>query len=153
MVLIMAFQIISDGSCDLGTERVAKEGVRVVPFYVSFDDKTYQKEIEEVSVREFYQRMVDNADCFPKSSLPSVQDYLDVFEEYAAEERIYYAFALLPNSAVPIIRRSMPKRCSWKSILISKLKCWIPRWIPFCRDFSCWRSAGCSRRAGVLKIR
>ena len=83
--IVMAFQIISDGSCDLGTERAAKEGVRVVPFYVSFDDKTYQKEIEEVSVREFYQRMVDNADCFPKSSMPSVQDYLDVFEEYAAE--------------------------------------------------------------------
>lgn len=77
----MAFQIISDGSCDLGKERAEKEQVKVVPFYVSFDDETYQKEIEELEVREFYQKMVDHADCFPKSSMPSVQDYLTVFEE------------------------------------------------------------------------
>lgn len=81
----MAFQIISDGSCDLGTERAARENVTVVPFYVSFDDVTYKKEIEEVPVREFYQEMVDRADCFPKSSLPPVQDYLNVFRKYAAE--------------------------------------------------------------------
>lgn len=81
----MAYQIISDGSCDLGTERAAKENVTVVPFYVSFDDETYRKEIEEVSIREFYQEMVDHADCFPKSSMPSVQDYLSVFEACAAQ--------------------------------------------------------------------
>lgn len=81
----MAYQIISDGSCDLGKERAAKEGVTVVPFYVSFDDKTYRKEIEEVSIREFYQEMIDKRDCFPKSSMPSVQDYLDVFEKCVSE--------------------------------------------------------------------
>ena len=81
----MAFQIISDGSCDLGTERAERHDVRIVPFYVSFDQKVYQKEIEEVSVREFYQKMVDNKDCFPKSSMPSVQDYLTVFEDCVKE--------------------------------------------------------------------
>lgn len=81
----MAFQIISDGSCDLGSQRAETEHVRVVPFYVSFDNETYQKEIEEVSVRQFYQEMVDHKDCFPKSSMPSVQDYYDVFEEYAKQ--------------------------------------------------------------------
>ena len=96
-VVVMAFQIISDGSCDLGTERAAEEGVRVVPFYVSFDDKTYQKEIEEVPVREFYQRMVDNADCFPKSSMPSVQDYLDIFEEYASKGKDIFCLCITPK--------------------------------------------------------
>lgn len=81
----MAYEIISDGSCDLGTEKAKQAGVRVIPFYVSFDEKTYQKEIEEVGVREFYQEMVDKPDCFPKTSMPPVQDYLDVFEECVAE--------------------------------------------------------------------
>lgn len=78
----MAYQIITDGSCDLGAEAARQAGVRVVPFYVTFDGKTYKKEIEEISVRTFYQEMVDNPDKFPKSSLPSVQDYVEAFTPY-----------------------------------------------------------------------
>lgn len=76
------FQIISDGSCDLGPEIAAENHIRVVPFYVSFDGETYEKEIEEVGIREFYQKMVDNPKLFPKSSLPSTQDYIDAFMPY-----------------------------------------------------------------------
>ena len=81
----MAYQIITDGSCDLGVEAASQAGVRVVPFYVTFDGQTYRKEIEEISVRTFYQEMVDNPDKFPKSSLPSVQDYVEAFTPYAKE--------------------------------------------------------------------
>lgn len=81
----MSYQIISDGSCDLGTEIPSKYGIKVVPFYVTFDGETYQKEIEEVSVRDFYQKMVDYPDVYPKSSLPSIQDYVEVFTTYARE--------------------------------------------------------------------
>lgn len=81
----MAYQIISDGSCDLGIELVQKTGIKVVPFYVTFDGQTYKKEIEEISVRVFYQEMVDNPDKFPMSSLPSVQDYVEAFTPYAKE--------------------------------------------------------------------
>lgn len=81
----MAYQIITDGSCDLGQEIPQKAGLRVVPFYVTFDGKTYKKEIEEIGVREFYQQMVDHPDQFPKSSLPSVQDYVEAFTPYAKE--------------------------------------------------------------------
>ena len=81
----MAYQIISDGSCDLGIELVQKTGIKVVPFYVTFDGQTYKTEIEEISVRVFYQEMVDNPDKFPMSSLPSVQDYVEAFTPYAKE--------------------------------------------------------------------
>ncbi len=81
----MAFQIITDGSCDLGREIVQKTGIKVVPFYVTFDGVNYKKEMEEISVRDFYQEMVDHPDRFPKSSLPSVQDYTDAFTPYARE--------------------------------------------------------------------
>lgn len=79
----MQYQIITDGSCDLGEELPKELGIRVVPFYVTFDGETYKKEIEEVGVREFYQRMVDYPDVFPKSSLPSIQDYVEAFTPYA----------------------------------------------------------------------
>ena len=81
----MAYQIITDGSCDLGTDIPREKGITVVPFYVTFDGKNYKKEIEEVGVRTFYREMVDHPNVFPKSSLPSVQDYAEAFELYAKE--------------------------------------------------------------------
>lgn len=81
----MAYQIITDGSCDLGKEIPKQTGIKVVPFYVTFDGQNYKKEMEEVGVREFYQEMVDNPKVFPKSSLPSVQDYAEAFTTYARE--------------------------------------------------------------------
>ncbi|BFL45750.1 DegV family protein [Lactonifactor longoviformis] len=79
----MDYQIITDGSCDLGEELAQKCGIQVVPFYVSFDDVTYEKEIEELDVRQFYRRMVDHPGSYPKSSMPNVQDYLEAFEPFA----------------------------------------------------------------------
>lgn len=78
-------QIISDGSCDLGAERAAAHNIKIVPFYVSFDSETYQKEIEELDVREFYQKMVDNPTVYPKTSMPSVDDYYMAFEPFVKE--------------------------------------------------------------------
>ena len=77
-----AFHIITDGSCDLPTELCASRNVTVVPFYVSFDDEHYEKEIVEVGIRDFYQRMVDNPKLYPKSSMPSSQDFMDAFNPY-----------------------------------------------------------------------
>lgn len=77
------YRIISDGSCDLSFEQAEQEGITIVPFYVSFDMVTYKKEGMEVGVRDFYQQMVDNQGVYPKSSLPSVQDYVDTFLPYA----------------------------------------------------------------------
>ncbi len=73
------FHIITDGSCDLPPQLTKEKDVTVVPFYVSFDDEHYQKEIEEIGIRDFYQRMVDESKVYPKSSMPSVQDYADAF--------------------------------------------------------------------------
>ena len=79
-------QIISDGSLDLSQELTKEKDIEVVPFYVSFDSETYQKEMVEVGVREFYQEMVDHPPVFPKTSMPSVHDYYEVFEKHAKEK-------------------------------------------------------------------
>lgn len=74
-----AFHIISDGSCDLPEELIRDKNITVVPFYVSFDDETYLKENVEIGIRDFYQQMVDRKGVYPKSSMPSAQDYMEVF--------------------------------------------------------------------------
>ena len=81
-----AFHIISDGSCDLPVELAKEKNVTIVPFYVSFDDEHYLKENVEIDVREFYQQMVDRKGVYPKSSMPSAQDYEDVFRPYVEEK-------------------------------------------------------------------
>lgn len=78
----MAYQIITDSSCDLSPELVKEKKLHVVPFYISFDEENYFKENEEIKVHEFYQRMVDHPDIFPKTSLPSVEDYIEAFTPY-----------------------------------------------------------------------
>lgn len=81
------YQIISDGSCDLPMQLAKEKGIEVVPFYVSFDEQTYLKEIEEMPIRDFYNKMVENENVvFPKSSLPSVNDYVTSFEKYVKQQ-------------------------------------------------------------------
>lgn len=80
------YQIITDGLCDLGVELAEKLGVEVVPFYVTMNGTDYQKEIKEIGIREFYDFMVQNPSIFPKSSLPSVNDYIEIFTKYAKQD-------------------------------------------------------------------
>lgn len=82
MVINMEYQIISDGSCDLEIDLKEKYNIKIVPFYVSFDEKKYYKEIEEIAIRDVYEEMVSNPKQYPKTSLPSVQNYVDAFTPY-----------------------------------------------------------------------
>ncbi|MCM1025371.1 MAG: DegV family protein [Roseburia sp.] len=81
-----AFQIVSDGSCDLPAELTKGKNIEVVPFYVSFDDEVYLKENVDIGIRDFYQQMVDRKGVYPKSSMPSAQDYAEVFLPYARQD-------------------------------------------------------------------
>lgn len=72
------FQIFSDSACDLPTELVEKYQIKVIPYYITFDKENYFKEHEEITNEEFYQRLAERV--FPKTSLPSVQDYMNVFQ-------------------------------------------------------------------------
>ncbi len=80
------YKIITDGSCDLPLELVKQLDIDVIPFYVSVDGINHQKEIIDLGVRDFYQFMINNPKVFPKTSMPSIQDYLDVFEPIIKNE-------------------------------------------------------------------
>ena len=78
----MTYQIISDGACDLTPDFASRHNVEIVPFYVSFDKENYFKEGSEIDHDSFYQKM-DSEHAIPSSSLPSVNDYYEVFLKYA----------------------------------------------------------------------
>ncbi len=76
------FQIVSDGSCDLSPEQLRAGGIAVVPFYVTLDGQSYRKEMAELPVHDFYEYCVAHPDCCPRTSMPSVQDYMEEFEKH-----------------------------------------------------------------------
>jgi len=78
------FQIISDGSCDLSDDQLHAAKVEIVPFYVALDGEHYIKEGKELSVSDFYQFCIQYPGSLPRTSMPSVQDYMDCFEPYLA---------------------------------------------------------------------
>ena len=79
----MKFEIICDGAADLDIAYTKKENVTVVPFYVTFDGEKYLREGIDISISEFYETMALHENCFPKTSMPSVQDYIDAFVPFA----------------------------------------------------------------------
>ncbi len=90
----MEYQIMSDGACDLTMELREKYNIQVVPFYVSFDDNNYYKEIDEIGIREVYERMVSDPKRYPKTSLPSVQNYVDAFIPHVENGRGVICFTI-----------------------------------------------------------
>lgn len=70
--------LISDSSCDLPEALATQYNVEIIPYYVSFDQETYYREITELPLTEFYQRLRAEK-IFPKTSLPSINDYMERF--------------------------------------------------------------------------
>ena len=79
----MKFQIVSDSSCDLGRERAQRLGVTLVSYYVSMDGQTYYREERDITAREFYRQMADRPGVFPRTSMPTIEDYLEAFRPFA----------------------------------------------------------------------
>ncbi len=50
--MYMEYQVISDSSCDLEADLKEKYNIEVVPFFVSFEEEKYYKEIEEIAIRD-----------------------------------------------------------------------------------------------------
>ena len=73
------YKILADTSCDMPASVFAEKNVTYVPFNVSFDQQNYLEELKDITPEEFYDKI--NAEkLFPKTSLPSVQAYMDAME-------------------------------------------------------------------------
>lgn len=75
----MKFHIVSDSACDLGREAAQRLGVTLVSFYVAFQDEQYYREERDITAQEFYRMMAQRPGEFPRTSMPTVEDYLEAF--------------------------------------------------------------------------
>ena len=80
------YHIFSDSSCDTPEELLSIHNITLVPFYVTFDQENYFKENIEITNQKFYDVLM-NQKVFPKTSLPSVQDYINSFEPIILENK------------------------------------------------------------------
>jgi DegV family protein with EDD domain len=80
------YHIFSDSSCDTPEELLGIYNITLIPFYVTFDQENYFKENIEITNQKFYDVLM-NQKVFPKTSLPSVQDYINQFEPVILENK------------------------------------------------------------------
>ena len=53
------YQIFSDGACDIDFAKAKELGIGLIPFYISIDHETYYKEIQEISLEEYFRYMTE----------------------------------------------------------------------------------------------
>lgn len=88
-----SFQIFSDGACDIELEELEKLNVKTIPFYISFNGSDYYKELTELSLDTFFKKVI-NEHVFPKTSLPSIEDYINAFTPSIKEGKDIICFTI-----------------------------------------------------------
>lgn len=89
-------RIIVDSSADYTKERLEEAGLELVPIVVSIDGKSFLDGVD-LGKDDFYEIMTNSND-FPKTSQPSPQAFLDVFED--AKEKGDDVICILLSSAL-----------------------------------------------------
>ena len=71
--------ILVDSAADFSKKEIEEKGIHLVPLQVNFQEEQYLDGVH-LERDEFYEKLVYGKD-FPKTSQPSPQEFLDVFEE------------------------------------------------------------------------
>lgn len=72
-------RILVDSSADYTAQELKERNMELVPISITLDGKSYRDGID-ITKNELYE-MLTKTDDFPKTSQPSPQDFLDVFED------------------------------------------------------------------------
>jgi DegV family protein with EDD domain len=74
----MKIQVITDSTCDLPEGLADKLGIRVVPIYLRFGDKTYRDGVD-ITRDEFYS-ILTSSPLHPATSQPNPEDLTSVYK-------------------------------------------------------------------------
>jgi DegV family protein with EDD domain len=76
----MKVQVITDSTSDIAPELAEQLGIRLVPIYLHFGNKTY---LDGVDIRneEFYS-LLASSPVHPTTSQPNPEDFVNVYKEY-----------------------------------------------------------------------
>lgn len=73
------YKIVTDTASDIFPSIIDTTVMPRVPFYVTFDKENYYKEIVEMSIDDFYNK-INSEKAYPSTSQPIIADYISVFE-------------------------------------------------------------------------
>jgi fatty acid kinase fatty acid binding subunit len=76
----MKVQVVTDSTSDIPKDMARKLGIRIVPIYVRFGDKTYRDGVD-MTRDEFYS-MLTSSPVHPATSQPNPEDFTSVYKEY-----------------------------------------------------------------------
>jgi DegV family protein with EDD domain len=76
----MKVKVITDSTSDIPQKMADKLGIRVVPIYVRFGDKTYRDRVD-IQNDDFYS-MLESSPAHPATSQPNPEDFTAVYKEY-----------------------------------------------------------------------
>jgi DegV family protein with EDD domain len=76
----MKIQVITDSTSDMPEGMAEELGIRVVPIYLRFGEKTYRDGVD-ITKDEFYKTLATSSH-HPASSQPNPEDFTRVFQEY-----------------------------------------------------------------------
>lgn len=79
----MAIKIVTDSTSDLPQALADELGIKIVPLYVQFGNKTYRDRVD-ISEAEFYERLLKSP-THPTTSQPTPQDFADVYRELSKD--------------------------------------------------------------------
>jgi DegV family protein with EDD domain len=80
---MMTIETVTDSTCDLPEEVVAEHGIKVIPLYVNFGEKSYLDGIE-LSRREFYE-MLPDYESPPTTAVPGTEFFVEAYAQLADE--------------------------------------------------------------------
>lgn len=76
-------KVVTDSTSDIPPEVLQDLDISVVPLYVVFGDKTYRDRVD-IGEEEFYRRLTTEL-ALPTTSVPSPQDFADVYNRLAKD--------------------------------------------------------------------
>jgi len=77
-------KIVTDSTADLPEDFIKKHEITVVPLHVNFPEKTYLDGVD-IHPHEFYNLLEKSEEILPKTSTPSVNDFLKTYQNLLQE--------------------------------------------------------------------
>lgn len=88
------FEIVVDSSNDLSEKIINENNIKVASFYLTLDGENYLQDQVDITREEMYRELRANKDLYPKTSLPSVDSFYQLFKSGAEEGRDAICFTI-----------------------------------------------------------
>ena len=79
--------IATDSTADIPKDLVEKYGIKVVPLYINFEDKSYLDDGVDITSKQFYERL-RSVKKQPTTSQPTPQDFIKAYSELLKENEV-----------------------------------------------------------------